>query len=101
MVVEKTVEQQVVVVTNTVVQIAPASSSVVYVPTYNPYTVYYPPPAYVYNPVAPLVTFGVGMAMGAIIANNCNWYGGGCYHGNVNVNVNNNFNQNNNINRNN
>lgn len=100
-VVEKTVEQQVVVVTNTVVQIAPASASVVYVPTYNPYTVYYPPPAYVYNPVAPLVTFGVGMAMGAIIANNCNWYGGGCYHGNVNVNVNNNFNQNNNINRNN
>lgn len=101
MIVEKTVEQQVVVVTNTVVQIQPASSSVVYVPTYNPYTVYYPPPAYVYNPYAPLVTFGVGMAMGAIIANNCNWYHGGCYHNNVNINVNNNFNQNNNFNRNN
>jgi hypothetical protein len=39
-VVEKTVEQQVVVVTNTIVQIQPASSTVVYVPTYNPYTVY-------------------------------------------------------------
>ena len=100
MVVEKTVEQQVVVVTNTIVQIAPASSSVVYVPTYNPYTVYYPPPAYYANPY-PLLTFGAGMAMGAIIANNCNWYGGGCYHGNVNININNNFNQNNNINRNN
>jgi hypothetical protein len=46
---------------------------VVYVPSYNPYTVYYPPPAYVYNPVAPLVTFTAGVAMGAIIANNCNW----------------------------
>jgi hypothetical protein len=101
MIVEKTVEQQVVVVTNTVVQIAPASSSVVYVPTYNPYTVYYPPPAYVYNPYAPLVTFGVGVAMGAIIANNCNWYHGGCYHGNVNINVNNNYNRNNNFNQNN
>jgi len=102
MVVEKTVEQQVVVVTNTVVQIAPASSSVVYVPTYNPYTVYYPPPAYVYNPYAPLVTFGVGMAMGAIIANNCNWYHGGCYHGDVNVDIDRNVNRNTdrNVNRN-
>ena len=102
MIVEKTVEQQVVVVTNTVVQIAPASSSVVYVPIYNPYTVYYPPPAYYANPY-PLLTFGAGMAMGAIIANNCNWYHGGCYHGsgNVNINVNNNYNRNNNFNQNN
>ena len=76
----------------------------VYVPTYNPYTVYYPPPAYVYNPYAPLVTFGAGIAVGAIIANNCDWYHGGCYHGSyhgdVNVNVNNNYNQNINANRN-
>ena len=36
-------------------------------------TVYYPPPAYVYNPYAPLITFGVGIAVGAILANNCNW----------------------------
>jgi hypothetical protein len=106
MVIEKTVEQQVVVVTNTVVQIQPSNPQVVYVPTYNPYTVYYPPPAYVYNPLAPLVTFGAGMAMGAIIANNCDWHHGGCYNGNVNVNVNNNYNNinrnnNNNVNRNN
>lgn len=86
MVVEKTVEQQVVVVTNTIVQIQPASSSVVYVPTYNPYTVYYPPPAYYVNPY-PLLTFGAGIAMGAIIANNCDWYRGGCYHGgSININ---------------
>jgi hypothetical protein len=94
MVVEKTVEQQVVVVTNTVVQIQPSSSSVVYVPAYNPYTVYYPPPAYVYNPVAPLVTFTAGVAMGAIIANNCNWYGGGCYHGDVDIDIDKNVNRN-------
>jgi hypothetical protein len=86
MVTEKTVEQQVVVVTNTIVQIQPASSSVVYVPTYNPYVVYYPPPTYVANPY-PLLTFGAGVAVGAIIANNCDWYHGGCYHGNVYVNT--------------
>ena len=103
MVIEKTVEQQVVVVTNTIVQIQPSNPQVVYVPTYNPYTVYYPPPTYVYNPYAPLVTFGAGIAVGAIIANNCDWHHGGCYHGDVNVdvdrNVNRNVNRNENINR--
>ena len=99
-VVEKTVEQQVVVVTNTIVQIQPSSSSVVYVPTYDPYVVYYPPPAYVYNPYAPLVTFGVGMAMGAIIANNCDWYGGGCYHSDVDINIDRDVNRERNVNRN-
>ena len=99
-VVEKTVEQQVVVVTNTIVQIQPSNPQVVYVPTYNPYTVYYPPPAYVYNPLAPLVTFGAGVAVGAIIANNCDWHHGGCYHGDVNINVNKNVNRNVNVNRN-
>lgn len=94
MVIEKTVEEKVVVVTNTVVQIQPSSSSVVYVPAYNPTTVYYPPPAYVYNPYAPLVTFTAGVAMGAIIANNCNWYGGGCYHGDVDIDVDRNVNRN-------
>jgi hypothetical protein len=101
MIVEKTVEEKVVVVTNTVVQIAPASSTVVYVPTYNPYTVYYPPPAYYANPY-PLLTFGAGMAMGAIIANNCNWYHGGCYHGgDVNIDIDRNVNResNRNVNR--
>ncbi len=94
MVVEKTVEQQVVVVTNTVVQIQPSSSTTVYVPTYNPATVYYPPPAYYANPY-PLMTFGAGMAMGAIIANNCNWSHGGCYHGgDVDIDIDRNVNRN-------
>lgn len=87
LVVERTVEQQVVVVTNTVVQIQSSNPQVVYVPTYNPATVYYPPPAYYANPY-PLLTFGAGMAMGAIIANNCDWHGGGCYHSDVDINVN-------------
>ncbi len=93
-VVEKTVEQQVVVVTNTVVEIQPANPQVIYVPSYPP-TVYYPPPTYVYDPYTPLVTFGVGLAVGAIIADNhCDWHHGGCYVGhygggyyNRNVNV--------------
>jgi hypothetical protein len=93
-IVEKTVEQQVVVVTNTIVQIQPSNPQVVYVPTYNPYTVYYPPPAYVYNPLAPLVTFGAAVAVGAIIANNCDWHHGGCYHGDVDIDIDHNYNVN-------
>jgi len=90
---------QVVSAPSQIVEIVPASPQVVYVPTYPP-TVYYPPPAYVYNPWAPLVTFGAGVAVGAIIANNCDWHHGGVYvgprggvvwggsgyHGNVNIN---------------
>ncbi|MCL4180172.1 MAG: DUF3300 domain-containing protein [Verrucomicrobia bacterium] len=91
---------QVVTVTNQIVQVQPANPEIVYVPTYPP-TVYYPPPAYVYDPYAPLVTFGVGIAVGAIIANNCDWHGGaiwvggggavwvggGGYHGDVDIDI--------------
>jgi len=85
-IVEKTIEQQTVVVTNTIVQIQPSNPEVIYVPSY-PATVYYPPPAYAYGyayygygyyPYAPLMTFGAGMLWGAAIANwnHCNWGGG-------------------------
>jgi len=96
LVVVQTNATRVVTVTNQIVQIQPSNPSVVYVPTYNPTTVYYPPPAYVYDPIAPLVTFTAGVAMGAIIANNCDWWHGGCYHGDVDVdrNVNRNVNRN-------
>jgi hypothetical protein len=81
-VVERTFETQTVFVTNTVVQIIPADPQVVYVPVYNPVIVYAPPPAYVYNPAAPLIAFGAGVVVGAILANNhCNWYYGGVYYG--------------------
>jgi len=82
---------QVVTVTNQIVQVQPANPQVIYVPTYPP-TVYYPPPGYVYNPLAPLVSFGVAVGIGAIIANNCDWHGGcvwwgGGYHGDVDIDV--------------
>ena len=122
-VIEKTVEQQVVTVTNTVVQIQPSNPQVIYVPTYPPSMYYYyPPPIYVGPP--PAVTFAVGITVGLIIANNCDWHhggvyvghhgvavwGGGGYHGggyhndvdidiNRNVNINHNNNTINNINR--
>jgi hypothetical protein len=85
-IVEKTIEQQTVVVTNTIIQIQPSNPEVIYVPSYPP-TVYYPPPAYSYGyvyygygyyPYAPLMTFGAGMFWGAAIShwNHCNWHGG-------------------------
>ena len=81
-VVERIYENQIVYVTNTVVQIVPASSQVIYVPVYNPVVVYSPPPTYVYSPAAPLIVFGAGIACGIIIANNhCDWYYGGVYYG--------------------
>ena len=45
-IVERTVEQQIVYVTNTIVEIQPANPQVIYVPQYNPTVVYEPPPAY-------------------------------------------------------
>ena len=114
-VVEKTVDQQVVYVTNTMVQIEPAQPQVIYVPQYNPAVVYAAPTAGEVV-AASAISFGVGMAVGAVLANNCNWYSGGVYvhgggvwaggyHGDVNVNrnvnVNQNFNRNANFNQNN
>jgi hypothetical protein len=103
-VVETKVEQRVVVVTNTIVQIAPANPEVIYIPTYSPavyYPAYYYPapayayyPAYYYDPWVPFITFGAGVAIGAMIWNNCDWHHGGCHWGDVDVDVNRNFNQN-------
>ena len=106
----KSNEQQVVetkVVENkTVIVVQPSNPEVVYVPSYNP-TVVYPPPVYPYPPVyyppyvpgAALVSFGVGMAMGAAIwGGSCcgmGWGGGG--NNTININNNNNFNKNSNI----
>ena len=87
---------QIVTVTNQIVQVAPANPEVVYVPSY-PTTVYYPPPTYVYDPLAPLISFGVAVGIGAIIANNCDWHGGcvwwgGGYHGDVDIDIDNDIN---------
>jgi len=88
-VVQQTNITEVVNVTKEIVQVIPANPSVVYVPTYPP-AVYYPAP---YAYAAPLLTFGVGMMWGAAIANNCNWG-----HGSVDVDVNRNVNRNTNRN---
>ena len=109
----KTTEQQKVetkVVENkTVIVVEQANPQVVYVPSYNPVVVYgapvYPYPPVTYYPpyttgamiATAAISFGVGIAMGAM------WGGGwgyGCGWGgnNVNINVNNNFNRNTNIN---
>jgi len=114
------VEQKTVIVTNQVVQIQPAQPEVIYVPQYNPTVVYagYPVayPGYYYPPAssvaaASVVSFGVGIAVGAIAANNCDWHGGGVYvgprggvwaggggHGDVDVDVNRNTTVNRNVN---
>jgi Protein of unknown function (DUF3300) len=88
----------------TVIKIEPANPQVVYVPTYNPTVVYgawpYPayPPYYYYPPgyaaATAVVSFGVGMAVGAAVWGGCNWG-----HGDVDVDVNkyNNFTRNNNV----
>jgi hypothetical protein len=87
----------------TIIKIEPAQPQVVYVPTYNPTVVYgawpyptYPPYSYYppgYVAATSLISFGVGMAVGAALWGGCSWggYGG---HNDVNVNVNryNNFN---------
>ena len=106
----KTTSEQKVIVekeTKTIV-IEPANPQTVYVPTYNPTVVYgawwYPsyPPYYYYPPgyVAggALLSFGVGVAMGAAWGyawGGCNWHGG-----DVDIDVNRNTNINNNIDRN-
>src|SRR5262245_8092888 len=86
------------------IEIQPASTQVVYVPQYNP-VAYWPAPVYPYPPVyyppyypgQALVSFGVGMAVGAAISGGwgygCGWHGGG---NTININNNNNFVNNNN-----
>ena len=74
-IVERTVEQQVVVVTNTIVQIQPANPQVIYVPTY-PQTVYVQPapaPSSADVAGAALVGFTVGVLVGA---NNSHYHHG-------------------------
>ena len=95
----------------TVVVVQPASTEVVYVPSYNPVVVYGPPvypyPPVYYPPPPPpgayvataAVAFGVGMTVGAAYHGGYGW-GCGWGHNDVDINVNNNFNRNTNINRN-
>jgi hypothetical protein len=90
-----------------IIKIESSSPQVVYVPTYEPTTVYgtwpYPPPPPYYPPRPPgyvasnMISFGVGVACGAAWGyawGNCNWGGG-----DVDIDVNRNTNFNTNIDR--
>jgi hypothetical protein len=91
----KSTQQQVVKTepsgSQTIYIIEPAQPTVVYVPTYNPYTIYgtwwYPaPPYYMYPPAyvyPPGVAFATGVVVGAAIWGGTNWHGNS-----VTVNVN-------------
>jgi len=86
---------------NTTVVIQPANPQVVYVPTYNPTVVYgawpypaYPPVTYYppgYVAGTALLSFGVGMAVGAALWGGCHW---GSSSITINNNTFNNFNRN-------
>jgi hypothetical protein len=87
----------------TIITIEPANPQVVYVPTYNPTVVYggwpypsYPPYSYYppgYVAATSVLSFGVGMAVGAALWGDCNWGWGGNNDVNINVNEYNNFNK--------
>jgi uncharacterized membrane protein YgcG len=84
--------------------IVPANPQVIYVPQYNPTVVYggwpYPayPPAPVYNPAWGLLTFGVGLAVGAALWSSPHWNSGSININNNNYNnFNRSFNSNNNL----
>lgn len=79
--------------------IQPANPQVIYVPTYNPTVVYgaWPYPAYppypAYNPAWGLMSFGLGMAVGAALWSTPHWGSGSITINNNNFNrFNNNFN---------
>ncbi len=84
----KTTSQQTVVQQDPqTIVIQPANPQVVYVPAYNPTVVYgtpYYPPGYSTAALVTtgLISFGVGMAVGAAISNSWGWNSWGCgWHG--------------------
>ncbi len=95
----------------TVIQIEPASPQVIYVPQYNPVAVwgpadYYPWPDLYYPPVstgavvaASAISFGVGLAVGAIWNGGWNNWGWNPGWGRNNIVINNNFINSNRFNR--
>lgn len=82
-----------------IVRIVPVSPTELFVPVYNPLVVFGPPPVVVYYPplfpavavdVAPFVTFGIGLSIGALFVGDLDWdhhviypyrWGGGYYAG--------------------
>jgi hypothetical protein len=70
-----TTPQQTVIVEKEVIKIVPAQPQVIYVPTYNPQVVYVQSgPSTGTVIAAAAISFGVGLAIGAWLNNDCNWY---------------------------
>ncbi|MEK6336313.1 MAG: DUF3300 domain-containing protein [Acidobacteriota bacterium] len=70
-----TTPQQVVIVEKEVIKIVPAQPQVIYVPTYNPQVVYVQTgPSTGQVVAAAAISFGVGLAIGAWLNNDVNWY---------------------------
>ncbi|MFM1770015.1 MAG: hypothetical protein RJA22_2544 [Verrucomicrobiota bacterium] len=77
-IVARSFEGQTLYVTNTVIQIQPASTEILYVPVYNPALFYYD----YYPPGVAWVTFGVGWWFGpSWWWGHCDWHYGGFYWG--------------------
>ncbi len=94
---------------NTYIEIQPASPEVVYIPQYDPAAIWGPPEYYPYPPVyyptagavfaAGAISFGIGVAVGAIVSGGWNSWGWNAGWGNHNVVINNNFISRNNLTR--
>jgi hypothetical protein len=67
--------QQTVIVEKEVIKVVPAQAQVIYVPTYNPQVVYVESgPSTGEVVAAAAISFGVGLAIGAWLNNDCNWH---------------------------
>ena len=76
-----TTPQQVVIVEKEVIKVVPAQPQVIYVPTYNPQVVYVQAgPSTGTVVAATAIAFGVGLAIGAWLNNDCNWYSHTVYY---------------------
>lgn len=70
-----TTPQQLVIVETEVIKVVPAQPQVIYVPVYNPQVVYVQTgPSTGQVVAAAAISFGVGLAIGAWLNNDCNWH---------------------------
>ena len=70
------------IVEQEVIKVVPAQPQVIYVPTYNPQVVYVQPsgPSTGTAVAAAAISFGVGLAIGAWLNNDCNWHTHSVYY---------------------
>jgi hypothetical protein len=75
--------QQTIIIEKEIIKIVPAQASVIFVPTYNPQVVYVPVatgPSTSTVVAATAIAFGAGLAIGAWLNNDCNWYSHTVYY---------------------